>query len=139
MKPPRPALRELARRLLEDEASGHDEPGVAAEEVIRKLRERLVDLIGARGFEALLRRALRLAKTEAPELDPVEVTPGGGLAGLPRVTAGRTGDEAIDAPVSLLAQLLELLAAFIGVDLTSRLALKSERDDSQPGRGSEET
>jgi hypothetical protein len=140
MKPPSPALRDLARRLLEDEAGPQDEPAIAAvaEEVFGKLRGRLAKLIGAGGFEALLARALKVAKAASPALEQVNVTPGGGLAGLSASLAGRSAAEALDASVSLLAQLLELIAAFIGDDLTAHLAGAIQREDGELRRPSED-
>jgi hypothetical protein len=140
MKPPSPALRELARRLLEDESRCRGEPAIttAAEEVFRRLRERLVKLIGSDGFEALLSRSLKLAKAGAAALEQVEVTPGGGLAGLSKSLAGRSPSEALDASVCLLARFLELFAAFIGDELTLHLTGAILREDGESHRGSEE-
>ena len=142
MSPPRPALRQLARRLLEEEAGGQSEPAVvgrAAEEVLRRLRDRLVTLVGARGFEALLRRALTLAEGEIPELERVRVAPGGGVVGLPSAIEARTEGEATAGPLRLLGHFFELLATFIGEDLTARLAAGIQRAGDDPHRASEET
>jgi hypothetical protein len=140
MKPPSPALRDLTRRLIEDEAgraSGFELAAVA-EEVFRKLRDQLIRIIGSGGFEALLSRSLKLAKAEASSLAQVEVTPGGGLAGLSTSLAGRSAAEALEASVCLLGCFLELLAAFIGDDLTSHLASATLREDGESQPGSED-
>jgi hypothetical protein len=138
--PPSPAQRELARRLLEDEAGGHRDPAIvarAAEETFRKLRDRLVDLIGVGGFAALLRRALKLAGAELPALERVELVPGGSLGGLRDAIEARTEGDATALPVCLLAHFLHLLATFIGEDLALRLALGAPR--TKGDRASEET
>jgi hypothetical protein len=122
MTAPSLAMRELARRLL---AERRDEPALViaeVEEVLGRLRERLVRLVGERGFGAMLERALKLAQEEIPALGRAQVTPDGRLAGLAEALAGRSHDEAVEAPACLLAHLLELLASFIGADLTLRLA-----------------
>lgn len=140
MRPPSPELSDLARRLLEDEAGRRGEPAIAAvvEEVFGKLRDRLARLIGAGGFEALLSRALKVARAGSAALEHVNVTPGGGLAGLSASLAGRSAEEALDASVSLLAHLLELIAAFIGDDLTAHLAGAIQAEDGEPRRESED-
>jgi hypothetical protein len=142
MKPPRPALRELARSLLEDEAGGQAEAagaGLGAEEVFHRLGERLGDLIGARGYEALLGRALKLAKDEVAALAPVEVTPDGALHGLADASAERSAPEVIEAATCLLAHFLELLATFIGADLTTQLAISARRGDGERDDAAEGT
>jgi len=140
MSPEGPALRPLARSLLEAEGEVRGEPAIAAamaEEVFRKLRDRLVKLVGALGFEALLRRALKLAKIEAPLLAPVDVARNGDLAGLAQALVGRSAAESIEASACLLAHFLELLATFIGADLTVRLATGIRRLGGESARGSE--
>jgi hypothetical protein len=140
MTPPNTALRELARRLLEAEAGRRDEPATAAaaEEVFRKLRDRLARLIGSGGFEVLLSRALKGAKAEASALEQVKVAPGGGLEALSESLARRSAAEALEASVCLLARFLELVAIFLGDDLTSHLAGAIQQEDGELRRGSEE-
>ncbi len=77
--------------------------------------------MGGTGFQALLSRALAVANTDDPWLRGVQVKADGSLGGL----------EASDAPVDpaamaeggivLVSQLLALLAAFIGENLTLQM------------------
>ncbi len=78
-------------------------------------------LMGRGSFGALLTRALVLAAAEVPWLATVRVVDDGQLEGLQtsHVTAEAGGFA--DGEVALLAQLLELLVAFIGPALTFRL------------------
>jgi hypothetical protein len=85
-----------------------------------KVRTQLSLLMGPAGVEALLARALVLAAAEIPWLTTVRVVPSGELD----VTAAEATVNAAgpsEAEVVLLAQLLGLLAAFIGPALTLRL------------------
>jgi hypothetical protein len=84
------------------------------------LRPHLVTLMGNGGFEALLPRALALAKTEVPWLRPVHVNADGALEGLEKIPAEVGADKFLEGRVVLLAQLLGLLVAFIGENLTLR-------------------
>lgn len=141
MKPPDPALHPLARRLLEEEAEPRGEPAMAAaaaEEVFDRLRHRLIALIGARGFEALLRRALKLAQAETRGLASVEVTPDGELVGLSTALAQQPAGDAVEEAVTLLAHFLDLLATFIGAELTSRIVATIGRGQGEAGRASED-
>ena len=76
----------------------------------------LTRVIGADGFTAMHRRALALARTNAPSLLTVTIASDGRLEGLEEL--GRPGD----APASTItAHLLELLVTFIGDSATLRL------------------
>lgn len=126
MKQATPALRELARRLLEQEREGRQgarELVDATKRVGQKLRGHLAKLIGSAGFEALLSRALALARAEHPALQGVEAAAEGetSLKGLGEAFRGRGPAEIEAASVAVLANLLWLLATFIGNDLTVRL------------------
>jgi len=57
----------------------------AAGRVWQKLRQHLARSIGPAGFDALLRRALALAKTEFPSLQAIRTEADGRLMGLPEV------------------------------------------------------
>lgn len=89
----------------------------AAFHVSEKLRHPLSALMGAIGFRALLARALTLAKAQLPSLNAVQVKRDGSLEGL----NGLRNDEAAEASVTLIAQLLGLLGTFIGENLMLRL------------------
>jgi hypothetical protein len=117
-----PKTWELAQWLLDHEAAASrpsDAEGnmPAAFHVSEKLRHPLSALMGAIGFRALLARALTLAKAQLPSLNAVQVKRDGSLEGL----NGLRNDEAAEASVTLIAQLLGLLGTFIGENLMLRL------------------
>jgi hypothetical protein len=116
-----PNARKTARKLLAHEA-GIGKPSdvsiPAAIRVCEKLRRPLSTLAGTTGFRALLGRALTLAKAQDPHLTGTRVQPDGSLVGLSEL---RNKEEDGPAGLALIAQLLGLLDAFIGQDLTLRL------------------
>jgi hypothetical protein len=118
MHPPPPSIRSLARRLLAE--SHKSEPGAtAAVLVTEKLRAVLTRFAGAEGFSSLLRRALTLARAEAPALESVTIGQDGRLQGLETGSpAEKAGAEAAEAIVS---HLLALLVTFVGEPLTLQL------------------
>lgn len=117
-------MRNLARRLIAAERRGSDSAdtdGRAAFRACEKLRKALSTLVGARGFETLLARALSVARADAPWLAKLEVSPGGSVV-IPETLAKETGEsEAARGGTALVTRLLELLATFIGEALTRRL------------------
>lgn len=125
MKRTTPLTRSFAARLISHEMRGskHSDANapVAAFRVCQKLQPPLAMLIGRTGFRALLTRALALAKTNASWLQAADVAPDGTLSmlgGLPtRISAGQIAE----GSVGFIAELLELLIAFIGEQLTWRL------------------
>jgi len=119
---------DFAKRLIdyersEDKVSGTKIPAVFP--VAEKLRPHLVTLMGSGGFRALLSRSLALANAEVPSLRAVEVNPDGSLGGLEELQAHLDPNKLSEGRVVLLAQLLGLLVAFIGEDLTLRLVLEA--------------
>jgi hypothetical protein len=80
--------------------------------------------MGNVGFRALLSRALALANAEVPWLVAVHVNADGSFEGLDKLGAQVDPDEIFEGCVVLLAQLLGLLVAFIGEELTLRLVLE---------------
>lgn len=124
------AARALARQVISHEAGGSKEPVelmVAAERVEGRLRGRLAELFGLIGYAELLARALRLAQTEIPELEPVTVkVQEGGLSGVRDFVEfvgadGADSRAAEDGLTSILAHVIGLLGIFIGEDLALRL------------------
>jgi hypothetical protein len=93
----------------------------AACRVGEKLRPHLATLMGSVGFRALLSRALMLTNAEVPWLRSVHVKADGSLEGLDELDAQVDPKEIFEGRVVLLAQLLGLLVAFIGENLTLRL------------------
>jgi len=86
-----------------------------------KLRPLLATLMGSGGYRALLLRALALASAQVPWLRAVHVNADGAWGGLKELSAELDPDEYLEGRVVLLAQLLGLLAAFIGENLTLRI------------------
>jgi hypothetical protein len=119
-----PRLRHFAWRLTVFEARGNQSLTTktpTAFSAAEKLHPQLASLMGEDGFRALLGRALALAGAEVPWLRTVQVTADGSLAGLAEVQAQFGPDDFFEGGVVLLAELLGLLAAFIGENLTVRL------------------
>jgi len=116
-------MRRVAKHLMAFEAPGrgHSEAKTAAAfPVTDRLRLHLSDLMGRGGFRALLSRAVVLTIAEVPWLRAVEVKADGTLEGLEAIHAQLDPAEFLEGRVILLAQLLGLLVAFIGPNLTLR-------------------
>ncbi len=77
--------------------------------------------MGKLGFRALLSRALALAGAEVPWLRAVQVKADDSFEGLSDLRTQVDASELFEGRVVLLAQMLGLLVAFIGEDLTLRL------------------
>ena len=118
-----PVMRFFAESLLTYEAqagpalAGKKPPAVL---VCAKLRLPLATLMGNAGYRALLSRALALAQAEIPWPGEVVIKPDGSLGGWEALVAQVDPQEMAEAGVVLIAQLLGLLAAFIGKDLMLR-------------------
>ena len=118
------AVRLFALRLIAYEARGAKSLGAkptVAFPVIEKLRPQLAILMGTFGFRSLLSRALALASTEVSWLGTVEIKADGSLPKLEELAAKVTPEDIIEGRAVLLAQLLGLLVAFIGSNLTLQL------------------
>ncbi len=119
-----PKLKQLARHLLGREAAlgeladAHEN---ATLRVCEKLRGSLSKLMGIGGFRSLFSRALVLACAEVPGLRAVQIKADGSLERLDKFGAERGGTATLEGEIVLIAQLLGLLATFIGADLTMRL------------------
>ena len=117
-------MRNLAQWLLNHEADAGNPSDVkvrAAFRTCEKLGHHLSKLAGVAGFWSLLSRALTLAKREAPWLAAVELKADGSLEGTGRIETQQDRDDAERGGVVLVAQLLGLLATFIGQNLAMRL------------------
>ena len=124
---------DLARRLLAYESlDDHPAESPVAFRVSEKLRRPLGRITGTAGYRSLLSRALTIACVKAPLLSVVQVNPEGTLNGL---DAMGNRDEAADAGAMLIAQLLALLALFIGNNLVLSLVsdIWPELDFSKSG------
>jgi len=137
-----PETRELARRLLAYEAGLRttSEPMESpAYHVCEKLRRSLSALAGVAGFQALISRALTLARAETSSLAAVKIAPDGSLEGLDQIR-GENGQFDEGGSI-LIGQLLELLLTFIGEALTLRLIEdvwpNGAFDDRNAGKGTQ--
>jgi len=119
-----PQTRDLAQRLLAyqnaaGKASGPTE--FAAFGVCERLRQPLITLAGLAGFRSLLSRALTLAKAEAPSLNAVKVAADGSLRGLEELRPQDDADQAREAGIILITELLGLLVRVVGEATTLQL------------------
>ena len=119
-----PQTRDLALRLLahENAAGKTSEPTeCAAFGVCERLRQPLIMLTGVAGFRSLLSRALTLARAEAPSLSAVQVAADGSIQGLDELRPQVDADQAREAGIILITQLLGLLVRVVGEATTLRL------------------
>jgi hypothetical protein len=119
-----PQTRDLALQLLAYEgiAGNTSEPTeFAAFRVCETLRQPLCALAGIAGFRSLLSRALTLARAEAPSLSAVQVAADGSLQGLDELRPRVNADQAREAGIILITQLLGLLVRVIGEATTLQL------------------
>jgi hypothetical protein len=121
-----PQVRDFAERLIAYETRGNQSSATkipATFHVCEKLGQHLSILTGNAGFRALLSRALALANSEVPWLRAVQVKADGSLDGLEELRAQPQldPDEFLEGQIVLLTQLLGLLVAFIGANLTVSL------------------
>jgi hypothetical protein len=116
--------RDLAERLLayENTAGKTSDPTkFAAFGVCERLRQPLIKLAGVAGFRSLLSRALTLARVEAPILNAVQVAADGSLQGLDELRPQTDTDQAREAGIILITQLLGLLVRVVGEAMTLQL------------------
>jgi hypothetical protein len=116
--------RDLAQRLLADEnvaSKTSESTEFAAIGVCEKLREPLITLAGVAGFRSLLSRALTLARADAPSLSAVRVAADGSLQGLGELRPRVDADQAREAEIILITQLLGLLVRVVGEATTLQL------------------
>ena len=117
-------MRDFAERLITYEAKENKSSGTkptAAFPVPEKLRPHLATLMGTFGFRSLLSRSLALASTEVSWLGTIEIRADGSLPRLDELAAKVAPADIIEGRVVLLTQLLGLLVAFIGANLTLQL------------------
>lgn len=115
-------MRGFAQQFLAYEAAAQNgtepnRPAVFC--VFEALRRPLSVIAGASGFRVLLGRALTRATAQVPTLSAVQVKPDDSLEPLSNLS--NNGDP--EASIVLLAQLLGLLAAFIGEGVLLRILL----------------
>ena len=116
--------RDLAQRLLahENAAGKTSEPTeLAAFRVCETLRQPLCSLAGVAGFRSLLSRALTLARAEAPSLSAVQIAADGSLQGLDDFRSQVDANQAGEAEIIFITQLLGLLVRVVGEAITLQL------------------
>ena len=121
-----PESRYLAQRIITYESGASKNSGTTESTAFRvcaKLRQPLITLAGVAGFRSLLSRALTLARAEAPSLSAVQVAADGTLQGLDELRPRVDADQAREAGVILIAQLVGLLLFFMGEGLTLKLVI----------------
>ena len=122
MSDPSPALRALARRLVQEETGGStDRAALSAglERACEKLGDELSEMLGAGGYQALLRRALNLARRNRTLLASVSLHPeqDNCFTGLTEALEAGPDEEAIATVAAVLENLLALLVTFLGEEL----------------------
>ncbi len=116
-----PQMRDFAARLIAHEMKEHKSSKAgrpAAYHVCERLRPNLATLMGQGGFRAVLARALAVASAEAPWLAALQVAADGSLEGWDKPEAQVKAKELTESGVLVVAQLLGLLVAFVGENLT---------------------
>jgi hypothetical protein len=119
-----PQTRDLAQRLLayQNAAGKTSEPTeFAAFRVCERLRQPVITIAGVAGFRSLLSRALTLARAEAPGLSAVQVAADGSLQGLDAFRPQVDSNQAREAGIILITQLLGLLVRVVGEAMTLQL------------------
>ncbi len=116
-------MRDFAVRLIayETENTSPESRISGVFPVYEKLRPQLATLMGNAGVRALFLRALARASKDALWLTAVRTKADGAIEGLDNFATQVTPEDFFEGRVALLAQLLELLVAFIGESLTQRL------------------
>ena len=135
-------LRHFAKRLTVYERGASkisDTKTPPAFQVCENLRVYLVTMLGNAGFRELVACALPRAQAEIPWLGALHVGTDGALEGLEKLSEKHSQDELFEGGIVLLAQLLGLMVAFMGEELTLRFVGEVWRDvplgDLAFGRG----
>ena len=120
-------IQQLADRIVDYEAQLSVEPLPKIDVVLRvceKLHLHLVTLVGKAGYHALMTRTLALLQRDYPWAKNFRIQTDGSI--LPEISAGTHTqvDSMMNEAVAIPAQLLTLLAIFIGEHLTLNLALE---------------
>lgn len=144
MSPETPTARELARRLVEREATGADTPDAllaAVHGACERLCLELTRWVGADGRDALFTRALSQARTEHLALASIHLHSGSDpcLEGVAESLQAHGVAAAAEGLESMLMTLIELLGRLIGSDMAQRLVEmcfpNRARGDASPEAG----
>jgi len=117
-------MRDIAARLIACETSANPSSETthpAATCVLEKLQPQLATMMGKAGFRAVLSRSLALATAKDHSLAALDLKADGSLEGWERLEGQEGAEKVIESSVLLVTQLLGLLVAFIGDNLTLRL------------------
>ncbi len=119
-----PQMRDFAERLIahgteENKSSGTRSPADFL--VWEKLRPHLAMLMGNVGVYSLISRALAVSRCGVASLNAVQVKVDGSLEGLDELDVQSDPEQFAEGRLVLVTQLLGLLVAFIGEELTLRL------------------
>jgi hypothetical protein len=109
----------VAAEVDADSASSRNEG--ATLRVYEKLRRQFCAPVGVDAFQALVSRALSLAKSQFPGLSAVSVTANGGLCGLDEVETPLSTVKDGEVGITLIAQMLRLFITLLGEAATVRL------------------
>lgn len=124
MTTPEPDYRNIARRLVgSHQTPGGRDPLSSTTAFFQALESELQNLIGRVGLRAMEGRALRLAKSDYPMLESVQVAQNGnGLAaGLSQLREHSEPDDLEAAVVAVVGHMVGLLASLLGEEITLRL------------------
>jgi hypothetical protein len=119
-----PQMRNFAKRIITYDANGKKSAHTKPPDIFHaceKLASPLATLMGNGGFRALLSRSIALAGEEVSWLRAVHVKSDGSLEASEDLATQMDSNKLFEGRVVLLAQLLGLLVAFIGENLTVRL------------------
>ncbi len=116
-----PQMRNLAARLIAFDSNGINSSRTKNPDVFQvceKLRPQLATLVGDEAFRALLAHAVALARADSPTFREVQVSAKGMLEAPAEIHDRINSVSYMETRVVLVAQLLGLLAAFVGENLT---------------------
>jgi hypothetical protein len=139
-------IRALARQIIARESAGRDTPLELAqglEGAFGRLHKLTSSLVGTVGFGAVMSRAIHVTKASRPFLSTAELEVSDTLRikGFDEIIEREGAARVTACAADLLGNVLSLLCAFIGEDLTFRLVRRIWTDlpEDDSGARSEET
>src|SRR5262249_31405207 len=112
----------VARQLIPmSDLSNTGELVGSTHQIFAILRDYLTARFGSAGFQTMFERALRLATVVQPSLRTIRARADGSLVALDDLFWERPSEEATDATIALLAELMGVVATVVGPELTVRL------------------
>jgi hypothetical protein len=131
----------LAQRILARALEGNQRPEglpAATNRALSQLYQRLEPLVGPAGYEALLRRALYLARAESPFLQSVTVATSLDdvrLEGLQASVRGQDSAVIHQGLVAVLANFIWLLVTFFGEELALHIVRQAWPEEAPGSAG----